>query len=168
MWRNTSDVIETSYQDIYIYQLPTKKTKAKTFRSQRLQGAKCRYTLRPTAGVAKRVAAQRDQGWRWPSATKFDMIWISQKQIRFRVPRLPTDLVSIFKWCFLFHSKCGLAWARALFGIWHWLKISHYSFHNSSNEHKRSGRVHVNCRCGWAAHLSVKLAIQLLLTYLSS
>ena len=83
-----------SAQEIYIniYQLPTKKTKVKTFRSQRLQGAKCRYTLRPTAGVATRVAALRDQVWKWPSATKFDVIWINQKQIRFRVPRKPTDL----------------------------------------------------------------------------
>ena len=85
-------------QEIYIniYQLPTKKTKVKTFRSQRLQGAKCRYTLRPTAGVATRVAALRDQVWKWPSATKFDRIWINPKQIRFRVPRKPTDSVRPF------------------------------------------------------------------------
>ena len=88
------DVIDTSFQEIIINHQQRKK--AKTFRSQRLQGAKCRYTLRPTAGVATRVAAQRDQGWRWPSATKFDMIWINQKQIRFRVPRKPTDLVRHF------------------------------------------------------------------------
>ena len=79
-----------------VMSIANKEKKAKTCHSQRLQGAKCRYTLRPTAGVATRVAALRDQGWRWPSATKFDMIWINQKQIRFRVPRKPTDLVRHF------------------------------------------------------------------------